>query len=100
VKWCSVFDAAEFMGEIVSFMESIGVSDLPGSGLRFPAAGWDWDECCHACVWMAISGRELPDGLVARMMLGPPSPLVKLYCLWSEQREEVSVPFDFRELAG
>jgi hypothetical protein len=95
-----VFDASEFMLEIVSFMETIGVFDLPGSGLRFPASGWDWDDCCHACVWMAISGRELPDGLVARMFLGPPSPLVKLYVEWSSRRGEVGLPFDFRELAG
>lgn len=88
------------MGEIVSFMETIGISDLPGSGLRFPAAGWDWDDCCQACVWMAISGVELSDALVARMMLGPSSPLVRLYVEWDSRRGEVSLPFDFRELAG
>jgi hypothetical protein len=66
-------------------MEALGISDLPGSGLRFPPEDWDWHDCCHACVWMAISGRELSSGLEARMLLGPSNPLVKLYVEWSSK---------------
>ena len=68
-----------FMLEVVEFMASVGLSDLPGSGLRFPASGWDRLDCCHACVWLSFQGYVLPDHLVSRMLLGPPDPLVSLW---------------------
>ena len=89
-----------FMLEVVSFMESVGVSDLPGSGLSLPASGWCWLDCCRACVWLALSGRELPEVLENRMLLGPANPVVRLYLEWRDQRDEVSLPFDFWELSG
>lgn len=69
----------EFMLEVVGFMSSVGLSDLPESGLRFPAVGWDRLDCCHACVWLSFRGYVLPGNLVSRMMLGPPNPLVALW---------------------
>lgn len=90
----------DFSSEIVSFMESVGVVDLPGSGLRFPAVGWGWRDCCRACIWLALSGHELPEGLENRMVLGPADPVVRLYLEWRSRRDEVSLPFDFWELAG
>jgi hypothetical protein len=68
-----------FMLEVVEFMASLGLSDLPGSGLRFPAVGWDRLDCCHACVWLSFQGYVLPGNLVSRMLLGPPDPLVSLW---------------------
>lgn len=90
----------DFSSEIVSFMESVGVADLPGSGLPLDSSRWGWRECCRACIWLAFSGRELPAGLENRMVLGPADPVVRLYLEWRSRRDEVSLPFDFWELAG
>lgn len=79
-------DAFEFMREIESFMGSLGLDDLEGSGLRFPAVGWDWLDCCHACAWLTAEGHDLPGNLVSRMMLGPWNPSVRLYCQLLEFR--------------
>lgn len=71
---------SDFSVEIVSFMGSLGLLDLENSGLRFPPDDWDWDSCCHACVWLVALGHVLPGNLSSRMMLGPMNPSVRLYC--------------------
>lgn len=93
---CFVLDAESFMLEVVEFMGVLGVSDLEGSGLRFPASGWDWLDCCHACAWLAFQGNVLPGHLVSRMLLGPPNPVVALWSRWELSGRTVSL-FD---LAG
>jgi len=70
----------EFSAEVVSFMSSVGISDLSDSGLRLPPEEWDWESCCHACVWLVAIGHVLPLGLSSRMVLSPSSPSVRLYC--------------------
>lgn len=86
-------DPLEFAREVEEYMEALGLRDLPGSGLRFPAVGWDLDDCCHACVWLVVLGHELPGNLVARMVfLGSGSPLVRLYFQWVEFRQPAQNP--------
>lgn len=68
-----------FMLEVVGFMGSLGLSDLENSGLVFPAVDWDWETCCHACLWLACMGYELPGGLESRMLLGPMNMSVRTY---------------------
>lgn len=75
-----------FVLEVLGFMGSLGLRDLEGSGLRFPAVGWDWDDCCHACVWLACLGHSLPGNLHNRMMMGPLNSLVEVYVRLLEYR--------------
>lgn len=70
--WGFAYVVSEVLG-------SLGLRDLEGSGLRFPAVGWDWDDCCHACVWLACPGHSLPAGLHNRMLMGPSNPSVESY---------------------
>ena len=79
-------DSVDFMNEVLSFMGSLGLSDLENSGLRFPAEDWDWRDCCHACAWLGFMGHELPGNLMARMLLGPPDRVVALYLEWLSHR--------------
>lgn len=92
-----VMDSLEFQREVVEFMGVLGLSDLENSGLRFPAVDWDWQDCCHACVWLGFLGYELPGNLMARMVLGPSNPLVALYLKWLQHKSSVR---SIWELAG
>lgn len=80
------------MNEVLSFMGSLGLEDLGASGLRFPAVDWDWQDCCHACVWLGFMGYELPGNLVSRMLLGPVNPGVALYFEWLRHKSGVVSP--------
>lgn len=79
--------SAEFSAEVVSFISSLGLSELEGSGLRLPPGEWDWELCCHACVWLAAMGHILPGNLSSRMLLGPENPSVRIYCELLRLRE-------------
>lgn len=71
-------DSTDFASEVVSFMDGLGLCDLEGSGIRFPLL--DWESCCRACVWLVAMGHVLPGSLSSRMLLGPMSPAVRVYC--------------------
>lgn len=81
-------------------MGSLGLSGLEDSGLRFPAVDWDWQDCCHACVWLAFMGHELPGNLVSRLLLGPPNPVVVLYFSWLRHKSSGVGGVDLFDLAG
>lgn len=93
-------DSVDFMLEVVSYMESLGVSDLENSGLRFPAVDWSWEDCCHACVWLGFMGNELPGNLVSRMLLGPSNPGVSLYFRWLRHKSSSAPVVEIWDLAG
>jgi hypothetical protein len=76
----------EFMKDVAGFMDSIGVHDLPHSGLRFPPSGWDRLDCCHACAWLSFQGHILPGYLSSRMLLGTPNPIVEMWSRWESSR--------------
>lgn len=84
-------DSLSFMNEVVGFMGSLGLSDLENSGLKFPAVDWDWDTCCHACLWLACMGHELPGNLHSRMLLGPHNMSVDVYARLQEFRRRPSI---------
>lgn len=93
-------ESVDFMNEVLSYMGSLGLSDLENSGLRFPAENWDWQDCCHACVWIGFMGHELPGNLMSRLLLGPPSPLVALYLKWLRHKSGGDFPGNLFDLAG
>lgn len=93
-------DAVDFMDEVVSYMGSLGLEDLENSGLVFPAVGWDWQDCCHACVWLGCLGHELPGNLLSRMLLGPRSPGVALYIEWLRHKSGGGLPGEVLDFAG
>lgn len=93
-------DSRDFMLEVVSFMDSLGISSLEQSGLRFPAVDWDWVDCCHACAWLGFMGHELPGNLLARMVLGPVDPVVSLYFKWLRHKSGRVSVVDMFDLAG
>lgn len=95
-----MMESLDFMREILEYMEILGLSDLEGSGLRFPAEGWDWLDCCHACVWLGFAGYELPDNLLSRLVLGPSNHLVVLYFKWLSHKSSLQKGFDIWDLAG
>jgi len=90
----------EFMGEVVEFMAGLGLSDLDGSGLRFPASGWDRLDCCTACAWLSFQGHILPGNLSSRMLLGPPNPIVALWSRWESSQVVSTSVVSLMDLAG
>jgi len=90
----------EFMLEVVAFMESLGIHELEGSGLKFPAVDWDRLDCCQACAWLAFQGHELPGHLEARLLLGDPNPIVRLLLEWRRHKSSASGMGWLWELAG
>jgi len=97
---CAMELDPEFMGEVVEFMAGLGLSDLDGSGLRFPASGWDRLDCCTACAWMSFHGHILPGNLSSRMLLGPPNPIVVLWSRWESSRVVSTSVVSLMDLAG
>lgn len=74
-----LMSCAEFSADVVSFMSSLGLSDLGEAGIRLPPEEWDWESCCRVCVLLVAMGHVLPGSLSSRMALGPVGPSVRLY---------------------